>query len=72
MADLFDKCKSATVSARAREAMEQGWYPYFKAIDSGADTEVMIKGHRLIMIGSNNYLGLTQDPRVKAASMAAI
>jgi len=72
LADLFDKCKSATVSARAREAMEQGWYPYFKAIDSGADTEVMIKGHRLIMIGSNNYLGLTQDPRVKAASMAAI
>ncbi|HOT96504.1 MAG TPA: pyridoxal phosphate-dependent aminotransferase family protein [bacterium] len=72
MADLFDKCKSATVSARAREAMEQGWYPYFKAIDSGADTEVMIKGHRLIMIGSNNYLGLTQDPRVKKAAMNAI
>jgi 8-amino-7-oxononanoate synthase len=72
LADLFDKCKSATVSARAREAMEQGWYPYFKAIDSGADTEVMIKGHRLIMIGSNNYLGLTQDPRVKEAAIAAI
>jgi len=72
LADLFDKCKSATVSARAREAMEQGWYPYFKAIDSGADTEVMIKGHRLIMIGSNNYLGLTQDPRVKKAAMNAI
>jgi len=52
--------------------MEQGWYPYFKAIDSGADTEVMIKGHRLIMIGSNNYLGLTQDPRVKKAAMNAI
>ncbi len=72
MADLFDKCRSATVSARAREAMEQGWYPYFKAIDSGADTEVMIRGHRLIMIGSNNYLGLTQDPRVKKAAMNAI
>lgn len=52
--------------------MEQGWYPYFKAIDSGADTEVMIRGHRLIMIGSNNYLGLTQDPRVKKAAMNAI
>jgi len=72
LADLFDKCRSATVSARAREAIQQGWYPYFKAIDSGADTEVTIKGHRLIMIGSNNYLGLTQDPRVKKAAMAAI
>lgn len=52
--------------------MEQGWYPYFKAIDSGADTEVMIKGQKLIMIGSNNYLGLTQDPRVKQAAVEAI
>jgi len=52
--------------------MEQGWYPYFKAIDSGADTEVFINGHKLIMIGSNNYLGLTQDERVKKAAIAAI
>ena len=72
LADLFEKCRSGSVSARAREAMEQGWYPYFKAIDSGADTEVMIKGHKLIMIGSNNYLGLTQDPRVKQAAVDAI
>ncbi len=57
---------------RAREAIEQGWYPYFKAIDSGADTEVTIKGKKLIMIGSNNYLGLTQDPRVKKAAMDAV
>jgi len=71
MADLFSKCSSGT-SARAREAMEQGWYPYFKAIDSGADTQVYINGHKLIMIGSNNYLGLTQDPRVKKAAMEAI
>jgi 8-amino-7-oxononanoate synthase len=52
--------------------MQQGWYPYFKAIDSGADTEVTIKGKKMIMIGSNNYLGLTQDPRVKEAAIAAI
>lgn len=71
MADLFTKCSTGT-SARAREAMEQGWYPYFKAIDSGADTEVFINGHKLIMIGSNNYLGLTQDERVKKAAIAAI
>jgi 8-amino-7-oxononanoate synthase len=71
LADLFTKCSTGT-SARAREAMEQGWYPYFKAIDSGADTEVFINGHKLIMIGSNNYLGLTQDERVKKAAIAAI
>ncbi len=71
MADLFSKCSMGT-SARAREAIEQGWYPYFKAIDSGADTEVYINGHKLIMIGSNNYLGLTQDERVKKAAIAAI
>lgn len=57
---------------RAREAMRQGWYPYFKAIDSGADTEVYIKGKKMIMIGSNNYLGLTQDERVKKSAIAAI
>lgn len=71
MADLFSKC-SMGVSARAREAMEQGWYPYFKAFGSGADTEVYLNGHKLIMIGSNNYLGLTQDPRVKKAAIEAI
>lgn len=71
MADLFSKC-SMGVSARAREAMEQGWYPYFKAFGSGADTEVYLNGQKLIMIGSNNYLGLTQDPRVKKAAIAAI
>ncbi len=71
MADLFSKC-SMGVSARAREAMEQGWYPYFKAFGSGADTEVYLNGQKLIMIGSNNYLGLTQDPRVKKAAIEAI
>ncbi|MDZ7261527.1 MAG: aminotransferase class I/II-fold pyridoxal phosphate-dependent enzyme [candidate division KSB1 bacterium] len=67
--DLFDKCKSFT---RAREAMAQGYYPYFKAIQSGASEEVIIDGRKLIMIGSNNYLGLTQDPRVKEAAIKAV
>ena len=71
MADLFSKCSSGT-SARAREAMKNGWYPYFKAIQSGADTRVIVNGKEMIMIGSNNYLGLTQDERVKMAAMAAI
>jgi len=52
--------------------MEAGLYPYFRAISSGQDTEVVIKGQRLIMIGSNNYLGLTSDRRVKEAAIAAI
>jgi len=69
--DLFSKC-SQGVSIRAREALNDGWYPYFKAIESGADTKVYIDGKEMIMIGSNNYLGLTQDPRVKKAAMDAI
>lgn len=69
MADLFDKCYNFT---RASELQEQGWYPYFKAIQSGADSEVVIEGRKLIMVGSNNYLGLTQDPRVKEAAIKAV
>ncbi len=67
--DLFQKCRNFT---RAQEAISEGWYPYFKAIESGADVEVMIKGKKLIMAGSNNYLGLTQDPRVKEAAAKAL
>jgi 8-amino-7-oxononanoate synthase len=67
--DVFRKCFNFT---RAREAKEQGWYPYFKPIQSGSGTQVVINGRKLIMIGSNNYLGLTQHPRVKAAAQKAI
>ncbi len=69
MADLFDKCYNFT---KANELKEEGWYPYFKAIQSGADTEVYIDGRKLIMVGSNNYLGLTQDPRIKEAAKKAV
>jgi len=67
--DLFEKCRNFT---RAQQARTEGWYPYFKAIESGADSEVVIDGRKLIMVGSNNYLGLTQDPRVKEAAIKAI
>ncbi|MDZ7339641.1 MAG: aminotransferase class I/II-fold pyridoxal phosphate-dependent enzyme, partial [candidate division KSB1 bacterium] len=67
--DLFDKCKSFT---RAREAMAAGYYPYFQPIESGAANEVVMKGRKVIMIGSNNYMGLTQDPRVKEAAIKAV
>ncbi len=71
MVDLFSKCSSG-VSARAQQAIDEGWYPYFKAIESGANTTVYIDGKEMIMIGSNNYLGLTQDKRVKEAMINAI
>lgn len=71
MKDIFEKCTKGT-SARAKQAIEEGWYPYFKAIQSGADTTVVIDGERKIMIGSNNYLGLTQDKRVLQAAKDAI
>jgi 8-amino-7-oxononanoate synthase len=67
--DLFEKCRNFT---RAQQARTEGWYPYFKAIESGADSEVVIDGRKLVMIGSNNYLGLTQDPRVKEAAIKAV
>lgn len=67
--DLFQKCRNFT---RHKEAEANGLYPYFKAIQSGADAEVMINGRRMIMIGSNNYLGLTTHPKVKEAAKKAI
>jgi len=68
-ADLFQKCRNYT---RHKQAEANGLYPYFKAIESGADAEVMIKGRKMIMIGSNNYLGLTTHPKVKEAAKCAI
>jgi 8-amino-7-oxononanoate synthase len=67
--DLFDKCYKFT---RADEAKAQGYYPYFKAIQSGAGSTVVIDGKKFVMIGSNNYLGLTQDERVKQAAIDAL
>ena len=67
--DLFDRCRNFT---RAKETMAAGIYPYFKAIQSGAGSEVIIDGRKMIMIGSNNYLGLTNHPKVKEAAIKAI
>ena len=68
MMDLFQKCRDYT---DAKEVMELGIYPYFHALESGQDTVVTMEGHRTIMIGSNNYLGLTADPRVIEAAVNA-
>jgi len=67
--DLFDKCRKFT---EAKEVIEAGYYPFFIPISSGQDTEVTVRGKEMIMIGSNNYLGLTSHPEVKQAAIDAI
>ncbi len=66
---LFDKCKNFT---KAREIQEAGLYPYFKPISESEDTVVTIEGKPRIMMGSNNYLGLTHHPKVLEASRNAL
>ena len=66
---LFDKCRNFT---RAREVQASGLYPYFKPISHSEDTVVVIEGKPRIMMGSNNYLGLTHHPAVLAAAKAAL
>lgn len=56
----------------AREVMASGLYPYFRAIESEQGATVMMDGKEVIMMGSNNYLGLTNHPEVKEAAKKAI
>lgn len=67
--DIFEKCAKFT---RAKELMAVGLYPYFRVIESAQDPEVVIDGKRMIMVGSNNYLGLTNHPKVKEAALNAV
>ena len=67
--DLFDTYNAFT---DARAMMAEGLYPYFHALETAQDTEVVIDGRRTIMLGSNNYLGLTNDPRTMQAAKDAI
>jgi 8-amino-7-oxononanoate synthase len=67
--DIFEKCTQYTT---AREAIEGGYYPYFLPLTENEGTEAVFRGHRLIMCGSNNYLGLTTHPKVRQAAMDAI
>ena len=68
MHDIFDKPKNEY----AEQARALGIYPYFHELESRQDTEVIMEGKRRIMLGSNNYLGLTVHPRVIAAGVAAL
>ena len=67
--DLFKKCDDFTL---AEEYKELGIYPYFHALETKQDIEVFMEGKRRIMIGSNNYLGLTGDERVIEAGVKAL
>ena len=55
-----------------QQAKAMGVYPYFRPIESDQDTVVTIDGKRVLMFGSNSYLGLTNHPRLKEASIKAI
>lgn len=66
---LFEKCYGFTM---ARDAEAAGVYPYFRAIEESHDTDVVVEGERKVMVGSNNYLGLTHHPKVLAAAEAAM
>lgn len=67
--DVFQKCDGFT---KAREVQAAGVYPYFIPLEGSEGTECEIGGRRLIMIGSNNYLGLTHHPKVLEAAKAAV
>ncbi len=67
--DIFSKCTNFTI---AKEAIAQGTYPYFLALEESEGTEAVCKGKRLIMCGSSNYLGLTTHPKVREAARQAI
>jgi 8-amino-7-oxononanoate synthase len=66
---FFEKCHRYAEPERVREA---GLYSFFRVIESAQDPEVVLNGRRMIMLGSNNYLGLTNDPRVKEAAIEAV
>jgi 8-amino-7-oxononanoate synthase len=67
--DIFQKCNKFT---KAKELMAAGIYPFFRVIESAQDPEVIMNGRSMIMVGSNNYLGLTNHPQVKEAAIEAI
>lgn len=68
-ASIFDKCSKFT---RAQELIKAGIYPYFHVVESAQEPEVVCDGRPMIMVSSNNYLGLTNHPKVKEAAVEAV
>jgi len=66
---LFEKVRGFK---NAEQVRATGLYPYFRTISSAQDTEVIIGGKKVLMLGSNSYLGLTNHPKIKEAAQAAI
>jgi len=66
---LFNKVRNYRAAAEVRAL---GLYPYFRTISSAQDSEVIIKGKKVLMLGSNSYLGLTNHPKIKEAVKAAV
>jgi 8-amino-7-oxononanoate synthase len=67
--DIFEKARNFT---RASDAKAEGWYPYFIPFEDSEGTTVKYQGREIIMLGSNNYLGLTSHPDVVEASSNAV
>ena len=67
--DIFDKCSRFD---KAKYLISKGLYPFFRTIQSAQDPEIIMNGRKMIMVGSNNYLGLTNHPKVKEAAIEAI
>ena len=67
--DVFEKCGAFT---QAKEVQAIGLYPYFIPLTNSEGTEAWVGDHRVIMIGSNNYLGLTTHPKVREAAIKAV
>ena len=67
--DIFKKCRDYTL---AKQVMAAGLYPYFHVVESEQSPEVTVEGRKMIMLGSNNYLGLTNHPKVKEAAIEAV
>ncbi len=67
--DIFKKCADFKEHLKVQE---MGIYPYFKVVSSAEDTEAIVEGRRVIMLGSNNYLGLTTHPKVIEAAKKAL
>ncbi len=68
-ADIFDKCLKFH---KAKNLISNGLYPFFRIIESAQDPEIIMDGRKMVMVGSNNYLGLTSHPKVKEAAIEAI